>query len=563
MKKRRKPWLFVTATVLAILNLLCYFAIRSMWSGIIRETSESMPYILLAVLVATTLGAVLFLINKRYPLLITIWTLLIDILFLGLNGYIISETLDAYYYFIREFLYGAAFFGVIALIIILWIQIPKLKFLQKRWVPSLLLILLFAIGVFWQYDLSLYNEIGTPAVYAVGNKYQIVFTTHAKGTAWVEINGKEYNETYAGYRESENKIHKISVSMDILDEAGSYTIHTRSMMLRGPYCALQGKQLSETYNWKGVNSEDGLNYYVFSDTHNTTKTPYEAATYFGDDLDFLILCGDHASWVDREADLTQALRLAGRITKGEIPVVYARGNHETKGVRANELYKYVGADGEKFYYTFRLKNVWGVVLDIGENHNDNFAEYYGAAKFRNYRKNQTKFLDTVLSNAEKEFNAPGVDYRIAVCHVPITVKYVIDHADGTKDDWLERLNEMKITMCYSGHVHELWYIDETILAGKTLIQTEKYSGKAHKNDMRIMSDTDFSSILVSRRSDGQLLKYKNKILDTAFWGLAVTSDGESTTMKYTNHNHDVLQNIISPWYTDTEYGSEITIKNVK
>ena len=104
MKKRRKPWLFVTATVLAILNLLCYFAIRSMWSGIIRETSESMPYILLAVLVATNLGSVLFLINKRYPLLMAIWTLLIDILFLRLNGYIISETLDAYYYFIREFL---------------------------------------------------------------------------------------------------------------------------------------------------------------------------------------------------------------------------------------------------------------------------------------------------------------------------------------------------------------------------------------------------------------------------------------------------------------------------
>ena len=78
-----------------------------------------MPYILLAMLIVTTMGAVLFLINKRYPLLITIWTLLVDLVFLGLNTYIISETLDAYYYFVREFLYDAAFFGVIALVIFL------------------------------------------------------------------------------------------------------------------------------------------------------------------------------------------------------------------------------------------------------------------------------------------------------------------------------------------------------------------------------------------------------------------------------------------------------------
>lgn len=564
MRKQCKPWIFLSITFLTVFNLLCYFAIRSMWSGIIRYTFEPMPYILLAVLTVTALGAVLFSMNKCYPVPIAVFAGLIDILFLVLDAYIISLTTEATHYFIREFLYSVLFVAVIGLLLYLWIVLPKKTFFQKKWVPSILVILLFAVGIFWQFDLNLFNSIScTPVAYAVGDTYQITFTTQTKGTAWVEIDGIEYNDTYAGYRETESTIHKISVPMEALDNAGEYTVYARSMLLRGPYCALQGKTLHETYSWKGVNPDDGLNYYVISDTHNTSETPYEAATYFGDDLDFLISAGDNVSWIDREADLKEMLLLAGRITRGEIPVIYARGNHETKGIQAHELYHYVGADGENFYYTFRLENIWGIVLDIGENHGDNFAEYYGAAKFDSYRKEQTKFLDTVLTNAETEFDAPGVDYRIAVCHIPLTVKYENDHAGAVKDEWLTRLNQMKLTMLYSGHVHELWYIDDAFESGITLTQCEAYSGKSEDNSTHIMGDANFPAILVSRRSDGQLLTYDKKIFDTGFWGLAVTSDGETTAMQYTNEDHEVLENIISPWFSDIEYGSKIIVENVK
>lgn len=564
MKKQCKPWIFISITFITLFNLLCYFAIRSMWSGIIRYTFEAMPYLLLFVLAATTLSTVLFALNRCYLILPAIWAGLVDILFLVLDAFIISFKIEATHYFIREFLYGARFLGILAIILYLWISLPKKTFLQKKWVLSILLVLLFIGGVFWQLDLSLFNSIScTPVAYAVEDTYQITFTTQAKGTAWIVIDGVEYNETYAGYRETESTIHKISVPMEALDRAGAYTIYARSMLLRGPYCALQGQRISETYTWKGVNPDDGLNYYVLADTHNTRQTPYEAATYFGDDLDFLISAGDNVSWVDREADLEEMLLLAGRITKGEIPVIYARGNHETKGVKAHELYQYVGADDENFYYTFRLGNIWGIVLDIGENHADDFAEYYGAAKFNAYRDAQTEFLDTILANAETEFDAPGVDYRIAICHIPLTVKYEDDHAGTVKDEWLTRLNQMKLTMLYSGHVHELWYIDDDFKAGSTLTQCEEYSGKSKDNSTRIMGDANFPAILVSRRSDGQLLTYAEKIFDTGFFGLAVTNDGETTTMRYTNEDHEVLENIISPWFPDIQYGNKIVVENVK
>ena len=563
MKKQCRPWLFIALNVLTIFNLLCYTSIRSMWSGIIRYTTEMVPYILLSVIVLAALIHTILSLNKKYPFLLTILFSVINIFFLALNAFIISLTLDASMYFIREFIYSTLFSGIIFCIYLAIIYLHKHAIFQKKWFPTFLLLALLVTGLFLRYDFQLINGIdGTPVVYAVGNEYQIVFRTHSKGSAWITIDGIEYNETYAGYRKTEEKIHKIIVPTAALDSSGSYTVSTRTMILRGPYSALQSKTEDTTYHWRGLNAEDGLNYYVISDTHNTQKSPAAAASYFGDALDFLICCGDTASWIDREEDLTQMLRLAATITQGQIPVVYARGNHETKGVRAHEYYKYVGADDENFYYTFRIKNVWGVVLDIGEDHRDKYAEYYGAAKFNAYRRAQTEFLDDILENAKYEYDANGVDYRIAVCHIPLTIKYTNDHAKAYKDAWIKRLNKMKLTVLYGGHVHQLWYIDDEFEDGATLTLSPHYSGETD-NASRIMTNAKFPAILVSRRSEGQLLTYPEHVFDNGFWGLAVSSDGELTHMKYTNEYHEVMDNITCPWFEGIDYGSEIVIENAK
>jgi hypothetical protein len=502
--------------------------------------------------------------NRKYPLSVAIWGGILDLLFLGLDAYIISLTTEATHYFIREFMYGLAYVSVIALLVFGVGYVSRMGWFQKTWIPSVLMVLFFILGLFPVFEINLFNKIDrTPVVYAVEDTYQIVFTTAAKGEAWVVIDGVEYNDTYAGYRETENTVHKITVPMEVLDKAGEYTVYTRAMLLRGPYCSLQGPTLEQTCNWRGVNTKDGLDYYVLSDTHNTHKTPLAAASYFGEKLDFLISCGDNVSWMDRDEDLTTFLYLASDITKGEVPVIYARGNHETKGVKSHEFYQYVGAKGENFYYTFRIQNIWGIVLDIGEDHGDDFVEYAGVAKFNDYRKEQTEFLDEVIANADSEYNAEGVDYRIAVCHIPLTIKYSKDHAGSFKDEWLERLNQMNLTMLYGGHVHELWYIDPAFEDGSTLTQVKEYSGKESGNSKRIMTNATFPAILVSKRGESQVPSDPEKIFDTGFIGLAVSVEGNETVMRYTDEEKNILQNIISPWFSDIKYGSEIRVPNIK
>ncbi len=560
MNKKCNTYLFIITNIIAILNLLCYISIRSMWPDIVKYTASYVPYLLLAVIGFTTLTHTFLTFYRKYPLGFAIISILINLVFLALNGTIIYIMLDAAMYFLRGFLYHAFFvLGIIAIYLAIT-TLHKHAVFQKKWFSFVLLSLLLIIGFLTTYRPVLYNKIETiPAVYAVGDDYQIVFTSKAKGTAWVTINGIEYSDTYAGFLRTEDTVHKIIVPMTALDNATEYTISTRAMWQRGPYGALQGKIIRQTYPWKGVTPEDGLNYYVLSDTHNTQKAPSAAGTYFQNSLDFLVCCGDTASWIEQEEDLTQMLRLAGTITKGSVPVIYARGNHETKGAQAHELHKYVGADGELFYYTFRMKNVWGVVLDIGEDHRDQHENYYDAARFNAYRRAQTQFLDDILKNAEQEFNAEGVEHRIAVCHIPITLMYTNDHARAYKDAWIKRLNRMNLNILYGGHVHQLWYIDDAFEDGATMTLSPHYSGTETGNASRIMTNAKFPAVLVSRRSEGQLLTYPESVFDDLFIGLAVTNDGSYTTLKYTDETHQVLENITCPWFEGIDYGSEIVI----
>lgn len=564
MKKQCKPWLFISSNIFLVLNLLCYFGIRSMWSGIIRYTFDSMPYILLFTLAAACVAATLMTMNNNYRLIPAILFFVLGLVFLGLDAYIISLTTEASHYFIREFLYGLLYLVLIALLYSFIFILPKQGFFQKKWIRSVLLVVFFSVGLIWIFDVPLYNSIDcTPAVFAVEDTYQIVFTTKAKGTAWVEIDGVEYNDTYAGYRTTESSIHKVTVPMEALDNAGEYTLYAKAMLLRGPYSSMQGRTISKSFHWRGVTPEDGLNYYAISDVHNILKTPVQAASYFGEDLDFLINCGDQVSWIDRTSDLEETFRMCGKITKGAVPVIYARGNHETKGIKAHEFHNYVGSNGTDFYFTFRIKNIWGVVLDVGEDHADDFVEYYGAAKFDAYRDEQTAFLDEILAHADTEFNAPGVDYRIAVCHIPLTIKYSNDHAGAWKDAWIERLNQMNLTLLFGGHTHELWFIDDAFEDGSTLVMCEEYSGKATGNSKRIMTNATFPAILVSKKTEGQQLTFEEHVFDTHFVGVAATSNGTTTTLRYTNEKQKVLENIISPWFSDIIYGDKIEVENAK
>lgn len=560
MKKQSNSKIFLIMHVFLILNTLIFWSIRSMWSGIIAIAGKPVPYILMAVLAITTLTVSICSLYKKRPLALTIFGSVLDIIFLGLHGYMLSVTQDSWSYFVREFLYEIVFIATIVFIIFLIFYSQNIHWLHKKWLPPVYGTLFLIIGFFSIYDISLIHGIEkTPVVYSVEDTYQITFTTKAKGEAWVVIDGVEYNDTYAGYRKSEDTIHKITVPAEALDTAGSYTVYTRAMYLRGPYCALQGSTISETYNWRGVDTSNDLQYYAISDNHLTTKATADAANYWGDKLDFLLILGDTANWIDSENELALTLHLASDITHGEIPVIYARGNHETKGVVADEYHKYVGSKNENYYYTFRIRNIWGIVLDVGEDHEDSHWEFSDMARFDAYRSEQLAFLDEVIANSDTEYNAEGVDYRIGLCHIPLTFVKEDDPLQDQKFAWVERLNQMNLDVFFSGHRHELMFADANLEAGSTYTTTSDYNGTG-KATTYLMSGANFPNVLVSKRGQSQLYSEKENVFGKYFIGVAASMNANETILKFTNESGEIIETI-SPWFENINYGKEIHIKN--
>ncbi len=383
--------------------------------------------------------------------------------------------------------------AIVAFALVLFFPVKGRKAL--KWA---LLSLVVLVAVVLGYGLRPCSFTYGAVVYAVEEDYQIVFSTSDSAMAWVTIGEENYYDLYAGSSRSQDLVHKITVPQSVLDAAGSYTIHAQQMIYRGPFGGYKGPTLSQEYSFQAVDSSDGLNYAALSDVHGAADAAAKAATA-GEDLDFLVLLGDMISMVETESDAQYANYLAHKITGGSIPVIYARGNHEIKGEYAEVLYKYVGSKNQSFCYTVTLSDsVYAVVLDMGEDHEDDWWEYYGTAQFDTYRNEQTQMLQEALASGEYQ-NYP---YRMAICHIPIVQIEKKGLFSQARQTWTQLLNDMEMDISLSGHKHKIWYyLPDTLEPGQQLTYSEGYGSSGKPN----ISVTDFSfpTFLVGQRSLAQ------------------------------------------------------------
>lgn len=371
---------------------------------------------------------------------------------------------------------------------------PKLKFRAKTAIVAVVVAAAVVIG----YQLRPCEFTYGAVVYAVEDDYQIVFSTSDSAIAWVEIGGECYYDLYAGSMRSVDKVHKIQVPQSVLDTAGGYTVCARQMIYRGPFGGYTGETISQEYHFRPVDSSDGLNHVALSDVHEAVEAAITAATA-RKDTDFVILLGDIVSMVETEADAQLANELAHGITKGEIPVIYARGNHEIKGEYSEVLYKYVGSKNQGYYYTVTLgdDDVFAVVLDLGEDHEDDWWEYYGTARFDIYRQEQTELLEEILEDRDYE----NYRYRMALCHIPVPYVDKNGYFEQFRNEWTALLNEVDIDIYLGGHKHVLWpFIPGAVEPYETLEYSYSYAGVSGKVEGGYLTDFNFPGFLVGRRS---------------------------------------------------------------
>lgn len=302
-----------------------------------------------------------------------------------------------------------------------------------------------------------------PTVYAVSDKYIIIVPVNEPCLMWVGIGENEYYDDSNGILRSGRLTHKMTVPMAELDAARSYTVRWRKMIERKPYRSEVGEIEEYTSAFRPIDPDkERINIYNIADAHNRVEGPINAGKYFertGEELDLLLLNGDIPNHSGDVAYFEAIHRIAAGVTGGEIPVVFARGNHDTRGVCAELIEDYTPTDNGVSYYTFRLGPVWGIVMDCAEDKPDDHIEYAHTICCEDFRRRETRWLEA-LCNAEKpEYSDGGIKYKIVVVHNPFTERRnpPFDIEEDTFAHWASLLREnVKPHLMICGHVHKCY-----------------------------------------------------------------------------------------------------------
>jgi predicted phosphodiesterase len=171
-----------------------------------------------------------------------------------------------------------------------------------------------------------------------------------------------------------------------------------------------------------------------------------------DGVDFVVFNGDMINDFKRPEQVFRGFYDASVNRFGRtIPLVFTRGNHETRGPLARRLADYFpGRDG-RFYWSFAHGPAHFVVLDSGEDKPDDHKEYAGLTDFGPYRNEQTAWLRAGLAGE----SARGAAYRVVLTHQPSGYG-TFDHfgVQEIRRLWDPIINEAGCQLWLSGHMHK-------------------------------------------------------------------------------------------------------------
>lgn len=285
-----------------------------------------------------------------------------------------------------------------------------------------------------------------PVVFDMGNEnYCVIFSTSLKGSGYIKYTyeGEEKIiwDTTSGTISTHDTVHRIIVPKNELRN-NTYTVGSQFVFYKLGYSALKGRFVEgESVSFKGQEKQDGIKLLTVTDIHGMMDEVKKALPYFTEEYDMLVMLGDIVSDFGNKSRFTDhVLADAAYISKGEIPVVYARGNHETRGEYASQLLQYFPTSTDELYYTFDFGALSAIVLDPGEDKEDDHAEYSGLVDFSSYREKQLRWINSLN---KEDFTGK---YKIVFSHDPTLSEHF-----GM--DWETPLRELGFNLIAGGHHH--------------------------------------------------------------------------------------------------------------
>ena len=305
-----------------------------------------------------------------------------------------------------------------------------------------------------------------PAVFAVENEYQILITTLSPALIRIQVGDRFYSDQINGVRPSQKSVHRFRIPMSELNRAGAYTVFSRKLPQRLPYMhkLTPEPEHSRRYQFDKL-PQDNIKICNISDVHDRLD-PAVSTVLAAGKADLLILNGDLIDAAVRFEQMEYPCILAGKMTNGRIPVIYARGNHELRGPFAETVQDYVPNVNGRLYYQVNLGSLWMLVLDGGEDKVDERNVYGHAIDCRTFRREELAFIKQV--SAGGDFQKSNVKYKIIVCHIPFPRHVGHSPQDEVEkrhfmiyNDWCRVLkSRIKPDLIISGHIHRHALLNE-------------------------------------------------------------------------------------------------------
>lgn len=285
----------------------------------------------------------------------------------------------------------------------------------------------------------------------------VMWITSENSHSWIEYgeNGiltERAESEINGLIVANNRLNKIRLADLKPNTRYAYKVLSREILDFAPYKVTYGDTIqSKIYSFITPDThQEHITILILNDIHNQpTVIDKMLALNNQKEFDFVVLNGDILNYVTGETQIiSNVIEPVTRNFASVKPFIYVRGNHETRGVFARNLFDYMDNPGS--YFSMLWGPAFFVFMDTGEDKRDDHKEYSGLVAFDNYRKRQAIWLEQQL----KSDVAQNAEFRVVFMHIPHHYS-----GDGHGTTHSRKLfgplfNKYNVNMLVSGHTHK-------------------------------------------------------------------------------------------------------------
>ena len=351
-----------------------------------------------------------------------------------------------------------------------------------------------------------------PTVFVIGDEYEISITTKDNGVCFVKVGTQLYYQENTGVLCSENNYFTIRVPQKVLDSEKAYEIIFRKTIERKAYFSELEEAVSKCFLFRPIEKQDDIRIYHIADVHYRFEEAVALASFWGEQTDLFIVNGDIGEVETRE-NYFEVCKFTGDISGGQIPVLFVRGNHDTRGKLAELYAEYFPVQNGKTYFTFSVGPITGIALDCGEDKLDTHTAYggnpetgvLGVNRFRQYREMETVFLENTSLNGK---------IKLAVSHIcPAQTTFqkggLFDIDRDIYSKWSEELARKNVKLMICGHMHKAYLLEPS-----SELSTVEHS---------------YTAVFASMHTEEEI------------WGGAIRLTGKDAEVFFTDKNHEIRE----------------------